>query len=44
MRDFFAFHLGCVVPNVMVYPFECVEGEALRMLSPFQIETEMRIG
>ena len=38
MRDFFAFHLGCVVPNVQVYPFECVEGEALRMLSPFQIK------
>ncbi|OYW77028.1 MAG: hypothetical protein B7Z37_06230 [Verrucomicrobia bacterium 12-59-8] len=38
MREFFAFHLNCVVPNVMVYPFECGEGEALGMLSPFQIE------
>jgi hypothetical protein len=27
-----------VVPNVMVYPFESAEGEALKMLSPFQIE------
>ncbi len=38
MREFFAFHLNCVVPNVMVYPFECAEGEEMRMLSPFQIE------
>ena len=38
MREYFAFHLNCVVPNVMVYPFESAEGEALKMLSPFQIK------
>ena len=38
MRGFFDFHLNCVVPNVMVYPFESAEGEVLKMLSPFQIE------
>ena len=38
MRGFFEFHLNCVVPNVMVYPFESAEGEPLKMLSPFQIE------
>ena len=38
MREFFDFHLNYVVPNVMVYPFECAEGEALKMLSPFQIK------
>ena len=38
MRGFFDFHLNCVVPNIMVYPFECAEGEALKMLPPFQIE------
>lgn len=38
MRDFFAFHLNCVVPNVMVYPFESTKGEELKMLTPFQIE------
>ena len=38
MREFFAFHLGCVVPNVMVYPFQCTGNEPLFMLSPFQIE------
>lgn len=38
MRDFFAFHLNCVVPNVRVYPFEFGEGEEMKMLSPFQIE------
>lgn len=38
MRGFFEFHLRCVVPNVMVYPFEC-EGDApLFMLTPFQIK------
>jgi probable phosphoglycerate mutase len=38
MRGFFDFHLNCVVPNIMVYPFESAQGEALKMLSPFQIE------
>ena len=38
MRGFFDFHLNCVVPNIMAYPFESVEGEALKMLTPFQIE------
>lgn len=38
MREFFDFHLNCVVPNVMVYPFESAQGEALKMLTPFQIE------
>jgi len=39
MRGFFDFHLSCVVPNVQVYPFQCVEDEPLRMLSPFLIKT-----
>jgi len=39
MRGFFDFHLSCVVPNVQVYPFQCVADESLRMLSPFQIKT-----
>jgi len=38
MRGFFDFHLNCVVPNVMVYPFERAQSEEMRMLSPFQIE------
>ena len=38
MRAFFDFHLNCVVPNVHVYPFESAHGEALQMLTPFQIE------
>ncbi|WP_395744729.1 histidine phosphatase family protein [Prosthecobacter sp.] len=40
MRGFFDFHLRCVVPNLMVYPFEC-EGDApLFMLTPFQIQVD----
>lgn len=38
MRDFFSFHLNCVVPNVQVYPFECAADGELVMLSPFQVE------
>lgn len=38
MRDFFSFHLRCVVPNVMVYPFECEDDGPLHMLAPFEIK------
>jgi len=42
MREFFAFHLNCVVPNVMVYPFECGGDAPLLMKTPFQITMEMK--
>jgi probable phosphoglycerate mutase len=38
MRMFFDFHLNCVVPNIMVYPFECAGDAPLFMKTPFQIE------
>lgn len=40
MRAFFDFHLRCVVPNVMVYPFECEGDTPLCMLTPFEICTQ----
>lgn len=38
MRDFFDFHLRCVVTNVQVYPFQFEGDEPLFMLTPFQIK------
>jgi len=41
MRAFYHFHLRCVVPNVMVYPFECETGKPLHMLTPFEIRVRV---